>query len=87
MKSYATLSGVLTTLFGLASVSYLLVADADFVLIEWPYEAFQSLVFSIVWGFGVSKTVGYVYSALIVTTIAVVSFAIGHKLHRLVVKP
>ncbi|WP_347369152.1 hypothetical protein, partial [Vibrio vulnificus] len=57
-----------------------------FPLLVWPYEAFQGLVFSFVWGFGVSATVGYLFSIIVTVTVAVVSFALGHKLSRFVVK-
>ncbi|ADV86442.1 hypothetical protein VVMO6_01420 [Vibrio vulnificus MO6-24/O] len=44
------------------------------------------MVFSFVWGFGVSTTVGYFFSIIVAVTVAVVSFAVGHKLSRFVVK-
>ncbi|HAS8304312.1 TPA: hypothetical protein I7792_21355 [Vibrio vulnificus] len=59
---------------------------SHFPLLVWPYEAFQGLVFSFVWGFGVSTTVGYLFSIIVTVTVAVVSFALGHKLSRSVVK-
>ncbi|EPX4135771.1 hypothetical protein ACW0FU_004311, partial [Vibrio vulnificus] len=59
---------------------------SHFPLLVWPYEAFQGLVFSFVWGFGVSTTVGYFFSIIVAVTVAVVSFAVGHKLSRFVVK-
>lgn len=75
-------TGLLFVLISLADMTYLLAGDSHFPLLQWPYQAFQGLVFSLVWGFGVSTTVGYVYSVLITVTIAVISFAIGHKLAR-----
>jgi uncharacterized membrane protein len=87
MNKGATVCGVVSALLVLGSVSYVLVADANFALYQWPYQAYQSLVFSIVWGFGVSTHVGYAYSALVLLSIAVTAFAIGHKLYRVVTKP
>lgn len=79
----ANLVGLLFTFASLAGAIFLLAADSHFTVIQWPYEAFQGLVFSIVWGFGVSATIGYVYAILITLTIAIVSYAIGHKVGRL----
>lgn len=87
MNKGATACGVVSALLALAGVSYVLISDANFVLYEWPYQAYQSLVFSIVWGFGVSTHIGYAYSALVLVSIAVIAFAIGHKLYRLVASP
>ncbi|KOO16758.1 hypothetical protein AKJ18_01425 [Vibrio xuii] len=77
------LFGILASLLGLTGLIFLLASDSHFAISQWPYEAFQGLVFSFVWGFGVSTIVAQVYSCLVVITVAVVSFAIGHKLSRL----
>lgn len=78
-----TILGLLTVALALLGLTFLLTSDSHFPLSQWPYEAFQGLVFSLVWGFGVSTAVGYTYSVLIVLSICVVSFAIGHKLARI----
>ncbi|WP_430619702.1 hypothetical protein, partial [Vibrio cholerae] len=51
--------------------------------IEWPYEAYQGLVFSFVWGFGVSAMVGYLLSILVFIGVAEVCFAVCHKISRI----
>jgi len=76
------LCGILAALLGLTGLIFLLASDSHFAISQWPYEAFQGLVFSFVWGFGVSTIVAQVYSGLVVITVAVVAFAIGHKLSR-----
>lgn len=80
--SRETFIGLLFVLLSLTGMTYLLAGDSHFPLLQWPYQAFQGLVFSLVWGFGVSTTVGYVYGVLITVTVAVISFALGHKLSR-----
>ncbi|RTZ16593.1 hypothetical protein EJ063_07290 [Vibrio aquaticus] len=79
-------SGLITSLACLMACIYLLASDTHFPVIQWPYEAFQGLVFSLVWGFGVSATVGYVYATLITVTLVTISFAIGHKISRITSK-
>ncbi|MGR2884138.1 hypothetical protein ABMX65_20515 [Vibrio vulnificus] len=76
--------GFLSSVLSLSTLVFVIMDGSHFPLLVWPYEAFQGLVFSFVWGFGVSATVGYFFS--IIVTVAVVSFAVGHKLSRFVVK-
>lgn len=77
-----TLSGLVLSLLGLLGLIYLLAGDSHFPLIEWPYQALQGLVFSLVWGFGVSPAIGYSYAILLVVALCVICFALGHKLAR-----
>ena len=84
--SKANLTGVIFAVLSLIGFTYFMVAGTHFPIQQWPIEAYQGLVFSIVWGMGVSPTIGYVYAALIVLTLVIVNFAIGHKLARLLSK-
>ncbi|NIY85188.1 hypothetical protein [Vibrio hepatarius] len=76
------LIGFLLSFFVLITLIFVMMDGTHFPLLQWPYEAFQGLVFSFVWGFGVSTTIGYFFSILVVATVLVVSFALGHKLSR-----
>ncbi|HDY7489437.1 TPA: hypothetical protein RQK89_004774 [Vibrio vulnificus] len=78
--------GLLLSVLSLSTLVFVIMDGSHFPLLAWPYEAFQGLVFSFVWGFGVSATVGYLFSIIVTVTVAVVSFALGHKLSRSVVK-
>ncbi|EGR1514756.1 hypothetical protein [Vibrio vulnificus] len=78
--------GLLSSVLSLSTLVFVIMDGSHFPLLVWPYEAFQGLVFSFVWGFGVSATVGYLFSIIVTVTVAVVSFALGHKLSRFVVK-
>ncbi|EOV9337036.1 hypothetical protein ACN5W2_004185 [Vibrio vulnificus] len=78
--------GLLLSVLSLSTLVFVIMDGSHFPLLAWPYEAFQGLVFSFVWGFGVSATVGYFFSIIVTVTVAVVSFALGHKLSRSVVK-
>ncbi|EGR1837122.1 hypothetical protein D3Z74_18285 [Vibrio cholerae] len=78
--------GFLSSVLSLSTLVFVIMDGSHFPLLVWPYEAFQGLAFSFVWGFGVSATVGYLFSIIVTVTVAVVSFALGHKLSRSVVK-
>ncbi|HDY7823514.1 TPA: hypothetical protein RQK13_004438 [Vibrio vulnificus] len=78
--------GFLSSVLSLSTLVFVIMDGSHFSLLVWPYEAFQGLVFSFVWGFGVSATIGYFFSIIVAVTVAVVSFALGHKLSRFVVK-
>ncbi len=78
--------GFLSSVLSLSTLVFVIMDGANFPLLVWPYEAFQGLVFSFVWGFGVSTTVGYFFSIIVAVTVAVVSFAVGHKISRFMVK-
>ncbi len=78
--------GFLSSVLSVSTLVFVIMDGSHFPLLVWPYEAFQGLVFSFVWGFGVSATVGYLFSIIVTVTVAVVSFALGHKLSRSVVK-
>ncbi len=51
--------GFLSSVLSLSTLVFVIMDGSHFSLLVWPYEAFQGLVFSFVWGFGVSTTVGY----------------------------
>ncbi|EOX4256199.1 hypothetical protein ACPF43_003616 [Vibrio cholerae] len=74
--------GVVASLLGLSALIFTLMDGSHFLVIQWPYEAYQGLVFSFVWGFGVSAMVGYLLSILVFIGVAVVCFAAGHKISR-----
>ncbi|MUK25852.1 hypothetical protein [Aliivibrio fischeri] len=76
----ATLFGLLASLLGLVGVIWLLAGGSHFPVYEWPYEAFQGVVFSVVWGFGLSVVMGYVVSLLIISVVLIACFSIGSKL-------
>ncbi len=78
--------GFLSSVLSVSTLVFVIMDGSHFPFLVWPYEAFQGLVFSFVWGFGVSATVGYLFSIIVTVTVAVVSFALGHKLSRSVVK-
>ncbi|RZR03534.1 hypothetical protein D8T43_21950 [Vibrio vulnificus] len=78
--------GFVSSVLFLSTLVFFIMDGSHFPLLVWPYEAFQGLVFSFVWGFGVSATVGYLFSIIVTVTVAVVSFVLGHKLSRSVVK-
>ncbi|NOH80511.1 hypothetical protein F0231_12245 [Vibrio sp. RE86] len=75
--------GTCTALLGILGLIFLLSGDSHFPIHQWPYEAYQGLVFSFVWGFGISPTIGHLYSVFVIVTVTVLSFAIGHKLSRI----
>ncbi|MVB16769.1 hypothetical protein D6V29_18725, partial [Vibrio cholerae] len=76
----SSMFGIVASLLGLAALIFTVIAGSHFPVIQWPYEAYQGLVFSFVWGFGVSATVGYLLSILVFIGVAVVCFAVGHKI-------
>ncbi|EGR1045565.1 MULTISPECIES: hypothetical protein [Vibrio] len=78
----STMFGIMASLLGLAALIFTVMDGSHFPVIQWPYEAYQGLVFSFVWGFGVSATVGYLLSILVFIGVAVVCFAVGHKISR-----
>ncbi|HAS8362692.1 TPA: hypothetical protein I7715_22370, partial [Vibrio vulnificus] len=69
--------GFLSAVLSLSTLVFVIMDGSHFPLLVWPYEAFQGLVFSFFWGFGVSATVGYLFLIIVTVTVAVVSFALG----------
>ncbi|WP_047047000.1 hypothetical protein [Vibrio mexicanus] len=82
-KNAPLISGLMAALLSLLALSYLMSSDSHFPIYQWPYQAFQGIVFSLVWGFGVSTTIGYLYALFIVVCVAVLAFACGHKIYRM----
>ncbi|NOH98823.1 hypothetical protein [Vibrio sp. 99-70-13A1] len=78
--NFKVIFGIVSVLCGLFGASYLIVGGSHFPMSQWPQEAFQGLIFTIVWGFGVSKFVASAFSLLVFFTVGVVSYAIGFKL-------
>lgn len=76
------LFGLLAALVGLLGLTYLLAGDSHFPIDQWPYQALQGLVFSFVWGFGVSEIIGYAYSVMLILGVCIICFALGHKIAR-----
>ncbi|MGR2770466.1 hypothetical protein ACUYOF_23475 [Photobacterium ganghwense] len=74
--------GIVTSLLGLVALIFTVMDGSHFPVIQWPYEVYQGLAFSFVWGFGVSATVGYLLSILVFIGVAVVCFAVGNKISR-----
>ncbi|EPA9953687.1 hypothetical protein [Vibrio cholerae] len=68
----SSIFGIVASILGLAALIFTVMDGSHFPVIEWPYEAYQGLVFSFVWGFGVSATVGYLLSILVFIGVAVV---------------
>ena len=76
--------GILTSLLALVGLIYVLASDSQTPVIQWPYEAFQGLVFTLGWGFGVPANMSYLVSAVLVIVVLVVFYLIGHTLARCV---
>ncbi|CAK3915218.1 hypothetical protein EDB69_2843 [Vibrio crassostreae] len=74
------LIGLIVTFIGLFAMAYLIAGGAQFLIYQWPKEAYLGLVFSVVWGAGVAASVAYFFSALVFVTVAVVCYAIGYKI-------
>ncbi|MGF1692283.1 hypothetical protein [Photobacterium kagoshimensis] len=75
-------SGVFGGLVPVFSLILLLAGDSHFPAIEWPFEAFQGLVFSLVWGLGISQYLAYFISAMLFITLFAIGYAIGCKIYR-----
>ncbi len=73
--------GIVASLLGLSALIFTLMDGSHFPVIQWPYEAYQGLVFSFVWGFGVSATVGYLLSILVFIGVAVFALQWVIKYH------
>ncbi|MDV2378850.1 hypothetical protein Q5N41_10680 [Vibrio cholerae] len=78
----SSMFGIVTSQLGLVAITFTVMDGSHFPVIQWSYEAYQGLVFSFVWGFGVSATVGYLLSILVFIGVTVVCFAVGHKISR-----
>lgn len=75
-------SGVLCGLVTVWGLILLLVGDSHFPIIEWPLEAVNGLVFSLVWGLGISQYLAYFISIMLFITLFSVGYAVGIKLYR-----
>ena len=83
----AKISGVLTALLGLGFLIFLLVKGANFPASQWPYEAFQGLLFSFSWVFGFSENTSYLITAIFVISMAALCFFLGYKIHHIIFDP
>ncbi|KMV31428.1 hypothetical protein L4D00_12825 [Photobacterium swingsii] len=75
-------SGILGGLIPVLGLILLLAGGSHFPVIEWPFEAYQGLVFSLVWGLGISQYLAYFISAMLFITLFAVGYAVGCKLYR-----
>ncbi|MGF1753781.1 hypothetical protein L4C33_09310 [Vibrio makurazakiensis] len=73
------ISSLAAAMLSIVGLIYLVV-DSSFPVSQWPVQAFNDIVFSLVMGFGVSKYVGYAYSGMLFVGVAVIAYAIGFKL-------
>jgi len=73
---------VLTSLLALVGLIYLLASGSQAPVIQWPYEAFQGLVFTLAWVLGLPASISYLVAAFVVMIVLVVCFLIGHKFAR-----
>ncbi|MBW3695028.1 hypothetical protein EK599_04955 [Vibrio sp. T187] len=73
------LCSLIAALLGTIGLIYLVVGGSSFPIDQWPTQAFQDIVFSLVMGFGVSKYIAYAYATMIFVTVFTVSYALGHK--------
>ena len=76
----ARVMGGLTSLLALIGLIYLLASDSQAPVSQWPYEAYQGLVFTLGWGFGVPESISYLVAAVLVMAVLIVCYLIGHKL-------
>lgn len=78
----ARVFGVLTSLLALGGLIYILAADSQTPVSQWPFEAFQGLIFTLAWGFGVPETLSYLVAIVLILVVLVACYLIGHKLAR-----
>lgn len=80
--SKVTIIGLIASFLALISMITLLSIDSHFPFYQWPYEAFQGLVFSLAWGFGFSVGLSYLVSAVFILVFLAIVFAIGSTISR-----
>ena len=80
----ARVIGVLTSLLTSIGLIHLLAAASQAPVVQWPYEAYQGLVFTLGWGFGVPESISYLVAAVLVISVLVVCYLLGHKLAQCV---
>ena len=74
--------GMFTSLLTLVGLIYLLALDSQEPVILWPYEAFQGLVFTLGWGFGVPEKISYLVAGILVVVLLTACYLLGHKFAR-----
>ncbi|KAB2824734.1 hypothetical protein [Aliivibrio finisterrensis] len=82
----ARVFGVLASFFTLIGLIALLSSGSHFPVYQWPYEAFQGLVFALAWGFGFSVEFSYLVSTVLVLLLLIIAFITGAKASRCVLK-
>ncbi|MDD9157611.1 hypothetical protein PVK64_15675 [Aliivibrio sp. S4TY2] len=82
----ARISGLLASFFTLIGLIALLSSGSHFPVYQWPYEAFQGLVFALAWGFGFSVGISYLVSTVFVLLLLIIAFIAGTKASRCVLK-
>ncbi|MEP3563136.1 MAG: hypothetical protein ABJM19_15840 [Marinobacter sp.] len=80
------LFGIFSSFIGLICLVLLFAAGSNLPVSQWPFEAFQGLVFTLVWGMGVPESLGYLVSGITVLMVLAVFFAAGKRLSRLFLK-
>ncbi|MDD9173858.1 hypothetical protein ERW49_09650 [Aliivibrio finisterrensis] len=78
--------GLLASFFTLIGLIALLSAGSHSPVYQWPYEAFQGLVFALAWGFGFSVGISYLVSTVFVLLLLIIAFITGTKASRCVLK-
>ena len=75
--------GIFLSTLGLIGLILLFTASSNFPVHQWPFEAFQGLVFTLVWAVGVPESLAYPAAALSVLAVLVVLFMVGKKISGL----
>lgn len=82
--SKTTIFGLIVSFFTLIGLIAILSVGSHFPVYQWPYQAFQGLVFSLAWGLGLSTGISYLVSAVLVLVLLAIAFVVGVKLSRCV---
>lgn len=77
------LFGIFSSILGLIGLILLFTASSNLPMHQWPLEAFQGLVFSLVWAVGVPESLGYFAAALSVLIVLVLLFVAGRIISKL----
>ncbi|MBJ6138142.1 hypothetical protein [Marinobacter litoralis] len=73
------LFGICSSILGLIGLIFLFTASSNLPVHQWPVEAFQGLVFTLVWAVGVPESLAYPAAALSVLAVLAVLFVVGKK--------
>ncbi|WP_122034716.1 hypothetical protein [Aliivibrio sp. EL58] len=78
----ATTMGMLISFLGLIGLITAMSIGSHFPIYQWPYEAFQGIAFSLSFGLGLSVSISYIVTCVLVFIAASVFFMLGAKLSR-----